>query len=288
MIEALLPLGLAFIMFSLGIGLQPANFRRVLSTPRAIGIGLLMQVLGLPLLAFALLKLFGIGGDMAVGVMILAACPGGVSAGLLTLLAGGETALSISLTAITSLGVLLTLPLTVGFALGHFTGTESLLPMPILRTGLGVFLMTMLPVSLGMLLRRGRPTFARRLETPLARLSTGLFMLIVLTTFIAQRDVVMAHLPSLGPLLVLLNLLTMLSGFAAAARSGLARPGQIAVAMECGLQNAALGIFVANTLLQTPALAAPSVVYAFLMNFSALALVAASAKGWLASSVSRP
>lgn len=274
MIDALLPLSLAFIMFSLGVSLQAADFLRVFSRPRAIGIGLFAQIICLPLLAFILLETLGVTDEMAVGVMILAACPGGVSAGLLTLLAGGETALSISLTAITSLAVLLTLPLTVGLSLSHFSGTETVLDMPLMRTGGGVFLMTLLPVALGMFLRTRRQAFALRWEKPLARISTGLFLLIVLVTFITQREVILHHLPTLGPLLLLLNLLVMGLGFAAAGLSGLERPGRIAVAMECGLQNAALGIFVANNLLQVPALAAPSVVYAFLMNFSALALVA--------------
>lgn len=274
MIDTLLPLSLAFIMFSLGVSLQAADFRRVFSRPRAIGIGLFAQVICLPLLAFILLETLGVGGEMAVGVMILAACPGGVSAGLLTLLAGGETALSISLTAITSLAVLLTLPLTVGLSLSHFSGAEAVLHMPLMRTGGGVFLMTLLPVALGMLFRQRRLALALRWEKPLARISTGLFLLIVLVTFVTQREVILRHLPTLGPLLILLNLLVMGLGFAAAGLSGLERPGRIAVAMECGLQNAALGIFVANNLLQLPALAAPSVVYAFLMNFSALALVA--------------
>ncbi len=271
--DILLPLSLAFIMFSLGVSLQPADFRRVFASPRAIAIGLGIQILGLPLLAFLLLSLFGIGGEMAVGVMILASTPGGVSAGLLTLLAGGETALSVSLTAITSLGVLFTLPLTVGLALAHFAGGEASLQMPPMRTGIGVFLITVLPVCLGMFFRQRQQALAGRLEKPLARLSTVLFILIVLVTFVAQREVVLGNLPSLGPLLVVLNLLTMGLGFIAGNLGGLPRRQQLALAMECGLHNAALGIFVANLLLQVPALAAPSVVYAFLMNFSAFGLV---------------
>ena len=276
MSDALLPISLAFIMFSLGTSLQPADFRRLFASPRAIGIGLTIQIVGLPLLAFVLLKVFGIGGEMAVGVMILASTPGGVSAGLLTLLAGGETALSVSLTAITSLGVLFSLPLTVGLALAHFTGSDTTLQMPVMRTGVGVFLMTVLPVCLGMFFRQRRQHLAGRLEITLARLSTALFILIVLATFIAQRDVVLGNLGSLGSLLVVLNLLAMGLGFAVGGLGRLPQRQRLALAMECGLHNAALGIFVANLLLQVPALAAPSVVYAFLMNFSAFGLVAIS------------
>ncbi|MGE5469371.1 MAG: bile acid:sodium symporter family protein [Bacteroidota bacterium] len=273
MIDALLPLSLGFIMFSLGISLQPADFVRVFSRPRAIAIGLLMQIVALPLLAFALLKIFGLGGEMAVGVMILAACPGGISAGLLTLLAGGETALSISLTALTSLGVLITLPVTVGLALEHFAGAAAPLHLPVMRSGGGIFLITILPVLLGMALRQWRQRLTLCLEKPLAQLSTGLFILIVVGTFISQRDVILLHLAALGPLLLTLNLAIMGLGFAAAGLGNLNHQGRIAIAMECGLHNAALGIFVATTLLQAPTLSVPSVLYAFLMNFTAFGLV---------------
>lgn len=285
MIDALLPLSLAFIMFSLGVSLQATDFRRVFANPRAIGIGLSMQIVGLPLLAFALIEAFGVGSDMAVGVMILACTPGGVSAGLLTLLVGGETALSVTLTAITSLSVLFTLPLTLGLALAHFTGGDTALQMPVMRTGAGIFLITVLPVGLGMLFRHRRQALASRLEKPLARIATVLFMLVVLATFVTQRDTVLGNLPSLGPLLLTLNLLTMGLGFAAGGLGGLPQRSRLALAMECGLHNAALGIFVANQLLQIPTLAAPSVVYAFLMNFSAFGLVAFRLKRWPTTSL---
>lgn len=272
-IDLFLPLALAFIMFSLGITLVPDDFLRVFSRPRAIGIGLIGQMLLLPLLAFALLKLSPLSGEMAVGVMILAACPGGVSSGLLTLLARGDTALSISLTALSSVAALLSLPLILDFSLTHFLGASALVTMPLGRTVGGVFLLTALPVTLGMSLRHFRPRLADRLDKPLGRLATLLFLLIVIATFLGQREVLLQNLPSLGPLLFALNLLTMAAGYGAAAAFKLERAGCIAVAMECGLQNAALGIFVASALLKVPALAVPSIVYALLMNLGALALV---------------
>ena len=273
--SALLPISLAFIMFSLGISLQTSDFSRVASQPRAIAIGLVAQIIFLPLIAFAILTITGTTGMMAVGIILIAACPGGVSAGLLTMLAGGQTALSISLTAMTSLSVLLTLPITLGMAIGHFADTTTAaLEMPVMQTGGGVFLITVLPVLLGMLLRYWKTQWvSTKLEKPLARIATLLFILIVIKTFIDQREVIIDNLPTIGPATLLLNVLAMLLGFFTPKLFGLPKESRIAISMECGLHNAALGIFVANTLLQTPELAAPSVVYAFLMNFTALAVV---------------
>jgi BASS family bile acid:Na+ symporter len=274
LIDLFLPLALASIMFSLGITLRPADFGRLLIQPRAIGIGLFGQIIALPLLAFALLKLCNLSGEMAVGVMILALCPGGASAGLLTALVRGDTALSISLTAISSIAALLTLPFAVDFALGHFLASSANIQLPLPRTIGSVFLITALPVGLGMLLRQRRPENTKKLEKPLAKLSTALFILIVVSTFFSQKNVLLENFSQLGPVLMALNLLTMGAGYGLAALAGLPRPACLAIAMECGLQNAALGIFVASVLLNAPALAVPSMVYAFGMNLGALGLVA--------------
>lgn len=272
-VDLLLPLALGSIMFVLGLSLVPADFLRVFAWPKAMAIGLMAQVLLLPLLAYAVVLSLGLPGEMAVGAMILAACPGGASSGLLTHLARGDTALSISLTAVSSVAAVLTLPLIVDFSLQHFLAQSAQIEIPVGRMVRGVFLLTTVPVALGMSLRYFKPALTARIEAPAGKVVTLLFVLIVLATFIGQRAVLLEHLPSVGPAMALLNLLTMSVGFALAALIGLERRGRIAVAMECGLQNAALGIFVAATVLKAPALAVPSVVYALLMNFGAIAVV---------------
>lgn len=273
--NALLPIGLAFIMFSLGVSLQRSDFSRIVTQPKAIFVGLCLQIIGLPLLAFVALKLTGITGNMAIGIMIISACPGGVSAGLLTLLAGGQTALSVSLTAMTSLSVLLTLPFTLSIAITHFSDNTATIAMPVMQTGGGVFLMTVLPVMLGMLLRQRRTQWvSERLEKPLAKIATVVFLVIVIKTFIEQQAIIVDNLPQIGPVILMLNVLAMLLGFIGGASAQLPKPSRIALSMECGLHNAALGIFVANVLLTTPELAVPSVVYAFLMNLTAFGMVA--------------
>lgn len=275
-IDLLLPAALAFIMFSLGLGLVPADFLRVFARPAAVGLGLTGQMIAVPAIGFviaAMLHRTGLPPAVAVGTVILAACPGGVSSGLLTRLANGDTALSISLTAISSLLAVLTLPLLTGAALEHFMARPAALEIPVAGMVRGIFLLTTVPVVLGMLLRRALGPRARQWEAMAGRIATGFFVLIVFATFVNQREVLLAHLGSVGLAMLALNLLTMACGYGLATVGGLDRRGGIAVAMECGLQNAALGIFVAGTVLREPGFAVPSVVYALLMNAGALALV---------------
>lgn len=274
-VDKLLPLALAFIMFALGLGLTLADFARVFRSPRAIAVGLVSQMLLLPLIAFGIAVLFGLPATMAAGLMILAACPGGASAGLITKLANGETALSISLTAITSVLAVFSVPLIVGFGLHHFTGTAPDAELPVFDIVRGVFIITTIPVALGMLLRHLRPALTRRIEPIAGRIATALFIMIVIATFTSQRQALFDHLASTGPAALVLCIFVMGAGFGLGALTSIGRRGRIAIAVECGLQNAALAIFLAVTVLQLPALAVPGVIYALLMNICAIIFIIA-------------
>ena len=272
-VDKLLPLALAFIMFALGLGLTLGDFARVFRQPRAIAIGLAGQMLLLPLIAFGIAVLFDLPATMAAGLMILAACPGGASAGLITKLAGGETALSISLTAITSMLAVFSVPLVVGFGLRHFTGAAPDTELPVFDIVRGVFVITTIPVALGMLLRHLRPAFIRNIEPAAARIATLLFVLIVIATFISQRQTLFDHLAGTGPAALALCIIVMGAGIGLGVLTGVERPGRIAIAVECGLQNAALAIFLSVSVLQLPAMAVPGVIYALLMNVCAIAFI---------------
>jgi BASS family bile acid:Na+ symporter len=271
--EKLLPLALAFIMFALGLGLRLTDFTHVFQRPRTLAAGLASQMLLLPLLGFVLASAFGLSSEMAVGLMLLAACPGGASAGLITRLAGGETALSISLTALTSVLAVVSVPLIVDLALRHFTGTGVTVSLPVLDVVRGVFIITTVPVAAGMLLRRFYPENITRIEPLATRIATGLFILIVMTTFINQRQALADHLPTIGPAALMLCVTTMSAGYGMGQCTGIERAGRIAIAVECGLQNAALAIFLAVNVLNLPTLAVPAVIYALLMNVCALAFI---------------
>jgi BASS family bile acid:Na+ symporter len=226
-----------------------------------------------PLAAFAVAGLSGLAPLMAVGLMVLAACPGGVSSGLLTHLARGDTALSISLTAVTSLVSMLTLPLVLNQSLQFFMGSSLEAQLPLAPMVRSIFLLTTLPVLLGMALRWQAPRTVARLLPVASRVATTLFVLIVLATFWDQRAVLSAHLPTLGPATLLLNALVLGGAYALASLTRLSHADRIAVVTECGLQNSALGIFVCLQLLASPAMSAPSVVYALLMNVGGLGFV---------------
>lgn len=271
--DVFLPAALAFIMFSLGISLTLDDFRRVLKRPGAIAIGLLCQMTLLPALAFVIAGLWRLPAELAVGLVILAACPGGVTSGLITHLARGDTALSVSLTAVTSLAGALSVPLVVNLALMEFTGSTQSIELPVGQMVRGVFFLTTVPLVLGMLLRGLKPARAQVLELPTGRISTLLFVIIVIATFLSQRQALIAHLGSVGPAALALNLGIMALAYLAAQAARLDGRSRIAVSMECGMQNAALGIFVAATLLRSPAMMVPSVVYALLMNLTAIGVI---------------
>ena len=272
-VQTLLPIALAFIMFYLGLTLVVGDFRQVAQRPKALAVGLVGQVLLVPLAGFAVVRLSGLDPVMAVGLMVLAACPSGVSSGLLAHLARGDTALAISLTAVTSLASVLTLPLVVGAAYQHFMASQLAVQLPVAAMVKGIFELTTLPVLLGMVLRwRFAPT-VMRVEPTIGKVTTALFVLIVLNTFWDQRQVLLDNLPTLGPAVVVLNVLILGGAYVLSCMTGLTRRDRIAVITECGLKNSALGIVVSLQWLQQPAMSAPSVVYALSMNAFALTFV---------------
>ena len=273
MVQTLLPVALAFIMFYLGLTLVVADFRQVAQRPKALAVGLVGQVLLVPLAGFAVVQLSGLDPVMAVGLMVLAACPSGVSSGLLTHLARGDTALAISLTAVTSLASVLTLPLVVGAAYQYFMASQLAVPLPVTAMVKGIFVLTTLPVLLGMVLRWRFGPAVRRVEPVIGKVTTALFVLIVLNTFWDQRQVLLDNLPTLGPAVVLLNVLILGGAYALSQMTGLTRRDRIAVITECGLKNSALGIVASLHWLHKPAMGAPSVVYALSMNAFALTFV---------------
>ena len=279
LLNTLLPLALAFIVFSLGLGLVVDDFRRVFRHRQAVAVGLVCQIGLLPLIALALAWVFRLPPAMAVGLVILGACPGGMTSGLLTHLARGDTALSVTLTAVSSIATVMTLPLVVSLALGVFAGQEATIGLSLLDSVKRLFLLTTLPVILGMALRHWAPGFTVRVQSEVGRLANLCFAVIVVGTFVSQWPALRDNAEIVGPAALALNLGTMGLAWWIGRKCRVDRGGRIAIAMECGLQNAALGIFVANNLLQQPTLAIPSVVYALLMNFSALALVLWARRG---------
>ena len=210
-IDVILPLSLAFIMFSLGLGLTLDDFTLVFREPKAFAIGLTNQMIVLPIVGFGIATLADLDGELAVGIMILACCPGGVTSNILTKLAKGDTALSISYTAVVSVVTVVTLPLIIGFSMDHFGVVGD--DFNIVELGLQVFLLTTIPVLIGMTTRKYRPNFSGSMENIVNAAATILFVIIVLAAIASEWDTLMDNIGKLGPAVVALEVLMLTIGF---------------------------------------------------------------------------
>lgn len=269
-IDVILPLSLAFIMFSLGLGLTVTDFSLVFTEPKAFAIGITNQMIVLPIVGFGIATFFGLSGEMAVGLMILTCCPGGVTSNILTKLAKGDTALSISYTAVVSVVTVISLPLIVGFSMDHFMG-EAAPDIDILGLGITMFLLTALPVMLGMSLRRFAVELTDKIEPGASKLAAGLFVIIVIAAIVSEFDTLIDNLDTLGPAVIVLNVMMLGIGWQSAIMLSLSDHRATTVAIESGIQNASVGITVGGLIMAPAAgatlstLSLPSGVYGVLM-----------------------
>nr|WP_283091893.1 bile acid:sodium symporter family protein [Magnetospirillum sulfuroxidans] len=270
----MLPLALAFIMFAMGLTLRPGDFALVFTRPKAMALGLLAQMVGLPAVAVAVIWLFRLPPDFAVGLLILAACPGGITSNLLTHLAGGATALAVSLTAITSVAGAVSVPFLVNLALVQVGGQGGTTDLPVARMTIGVFAIATLPLIVAMIVNAKAPQGAARLEKLARPVATALFALIVAGAFVSQWRVMWEHAADVLPPALAVNAGALAVAWGIGRLGRLERRERLAVILEAGLQNGALGIFIAATLLASPAMMVPSIVYALVMNVTALAIIA--------------
>ncbi|WP_390910666.1 bile acid:sodium symporter [Pseudosulfitobacter sp. SM2401] len=276
LINVVLPLALAFIMLSLGIGLTFGDFRRVLNRIQAFAIGAGAQVILLPLTAYIVVRLFNLPGELAVGFMLLSFCPGGVTSNMITKLAKGDVALSVSLTAVISLLSILTVPFLAAWSVVHFMGADAP-AITVTELAIAMFLITTLPVLIGITIRHFAPAFAVRAEPILSRAATILFVVIVLAALAGNWDVFVSNLATLGPALITLNVALMVLGLAVAFGAGLIWNEVKTISVETGVQNATLGITLAAIISGQASgfstMALPSAVYGILMYLVAAPFV---------------
>ena len=244
-VKILLPIILAFIMFSLGLGLKAKDFSRILKFPIAFGAGIFNQVVLLPLIALALAHAFGLSNVFAVGLMILALCPGGVTSNILAKMAGGNAPLSISLTAVTSLLSILTVPLILAFSVNYFMGEEAP-PVDVTRLGITMFLITAVPVAIGMILTSKFPNLVDKIAPKVSRMAVGLFVIIIVAALAKNWEVFSSNLGTLGPVAVLLNVLMLLLGLVSAKALRLDKQDATTISIESGVQNGTLAIAVGS------------------------------------------
>ncbi|WP_299687739.1 bile acid:sodium symporter family protein [uncultured Tateyamaria sp.] len=277
LINVVLPLSLAIIMLSLGVGLTVADFARVLKAPKAFAIGAIAQVVLLPLAALAAVTVFSLPAELAVGVMLLSFCPGGVTSNMVAKLSRGDVALSVSLTAVISLLSLLTVPALTAWAVVHFLG-DAAPDVSVASLTIAVFLITTLPVAIGVAFRHFATGVAQHVEPILSGIATVLFVVIVLAALAGNWDVFTANLPTLGPALITLNVALLLIGLGIARALALSWDQAKTISIETGIQNATLGITLAALISGQSegfsAMALPSGVYGITMYFVAAPFVA--------------
>lgn len=272
--SVLLPGILVFVMFSLGLGLRIEDFARIVRQPTALLIGMLCHFVLLPLVCFAMLKTFGLTGAFAVGFMILAACPTGSTSNLLTYLARGDVALALSFTAVASVLTVVTLPVVVSWSLAHFLGASQTVAVPIGAMMVQVLMLVGLPVALGMAVRHRWPDRALRFEPIATKISTLLFVLIVIVALAKNWNILKEHFWTLAPFAIGLNLLMLAIGFGTARLARLSRRQSITLGIEASIQNATLAFVIASSVLGNNTMLIPGAIYGVLMYAGGLLFAA--------------
>ena len=266
--NVLLPLALGVVMLGLGLSLTVADFARVLRYPRAVLVGLFTQTVVLVTVAYLFARLFSLPPELAVGMMLLAASPGGATANIYSHLARGDVALNITLTAINSALALVTLPLIVNAALGHFLGQDQYVPPPT-RKVIEVAAIIVIPVLVGMALRAGSTRLAARLEKPIRIFAVVVLAAVILAAIAAEWERLPGFIAAVGAACLAFNLLSMGIGYALPRMLRLPREQSIAISMEIGIHNGTLAIFIALNVLQDARMSIPAAVYSIIMFVTA-------------------
>jgi len=275
-IDIFLPLSLIFIMFALGLGLTLNDFINLVHTPKAFFVGIMNQMFLLPLVAFIIISLMGITKEIAVGMMILASCPGGVTSNIITKLAKGDTALSISYTAVISILTIVSLPMITGFSMKYFMGADAP-PLNLLSLGFTMFLITALPVGIGLSVRSKYKSFADSFEATATKISIILFIIIILGALTSEWNTFINNLLKLGPAIILLMVVMITIGYKSSNWFKMNNRQAVTVAIESGIQNGTVGITIGNLIINPETglsiLSIPSGVYGILMYFICLPFV---------------
>jgi BASS family bile acid:Na+ symporter len=266
--DLLLPLALGIIMFGLGLSLTLDDFKRVARYPKAVGFGLFLQVLVLPLAAFAIAIFFRLSPDHAVGLMLLAAAPGGATANIYSHLAKGDVALNITLTAVNSILCLITLPIVLNLSLEYFIGAGKYVPVPH-RKVIEVGAIILLPVLLGMFVRARSAAFAARAEKPVKLFSIVVLAVLVLAAIYIERGNLLNSILAVGLACLVFNVVSMLAGYFAPLALRLPKRQAIAIAMEIGIHNSALAIYIALNVLNNAAASLVPGIYTLAMYLTA-------------------
>ena len=264
---------LMLIMLGMGLSLTVGDFKRITQKPKALGVGLVNQLLLLPFIGFGLAVWLNLPPAIAIGLMVLAACPGGATSNLITHLAKGDIALSISLTTVASLITIFSIPFIVGYSLHYFSDVEQVVDLNALEMILQLFVIVLIPVGTGMLIRHKKTAFALRMDKPVRRASGLLLLLVTVSLIIKERDNIIPFFEQAGLAVVLLNGSTILLGFGSALLFRLSPGQRVSVMIESGIQNSALALTIATITLGDTIYTIVPAIYTLVMYASGFLMI---------------
>ena len=267
------PISLALIMLALGMGLTIQDFTRVIKQPGDFIVGLICQLVFLPIIAFALVFILDVPVELAVGLMIIAAAPGGVTSNILTKFANGDVALSISLTAVISLLSILTVPFIIFKSIDLLNASANTNEISMIGISIKMFLVVTLPVILGMIIRRFANNFISSNEKIIQTISLILFLIVLFGAIIQERSNIIPYLMKAGTITLLLNIIMMMIGFYVGKFFATGIKQRKCISLECGLQNGTLAIFVATQIFNDVTYIIPAAIYSLIMFATSLIFV---------------
>ena len=259
---------LIIIMLGMGLSLVADDFKRIVVYPKAILVGLVNQMLLLPLIGFGIAVAFPLAPEIAIGIMILAACPGGPTSNLIAHLAKGDTALSVTLTALSSFITILTIPFIVNFALVHFLDQGEMIRLDVMDSIKNIFVIIIIPIIIGMLIRKYAPTFSDRMERPVRIASAIVLALVIIGIVIKEKENFVSYFQQAGIVALLLNVSTMVVGYFSARLFRITDRRALSISIESGIQNGTLAITIAVVLLGSTEFAIAPAIYSLLMFFT--------------------
>lgn len=269
--KVILPLSLFLIMFGMGLSLKFADFKHVAKSPKAVAIGLLGQMVLLPIVAFVIAIALKLPPEIAVGLMIIALAPGGATSNMFTYLSKGDTSLSISLTAVVSVITPFTIPIIAALSMSYFMGNSTEFNLPVIKTIIQLLVITLVPVALGMLVLSRWPNAAFKMEHFLKWFSVVFLMLIIMLIVLKNKDNVLDFFAQAGLATLLLNIVVLIMGYQLAKIAKLSQPQAVSIGFEVGIQNGTLALLVAGTLIGNEIMMIPAVTYSLIMFISGAA-----------------
>ena len=267
------PICIFLIMMGMGLSLVPNDFKRILKYPKAVSVGLLNQLILLPIIGFTLANIMPLEPEYAVGVMLLVLCPGGTTSNMFSHIAKGDVALSVTMTAVASLITVFTIPVVLNLSLVHFMGEGSEFQLPLIPTIISLMGLTIVPIAIGMLIKSFATRFADSSQVLVSRFGILFLTLLIIFLTYVQQDIVVSAFIATGPVSLILNISTMALGYYSSRWFGLNAAQTTSVTIEVGLQNSTLSMFMALTLLANYKMSFTPAIYTLVMLFTAGVLV---------------